>query len=260
MDRHTKFMRRLDAVLQKPGRSNFHTHSTFCDGRDTLWELVEEAVRLGCPAIGFSGHSFFVLKDGTFGMTYEKAEAYRQCIREMQREYADRIEIFLGVEQDFYSDTPENEYEYVIGSVHYLRRGDEYAHVDGSRKQFEEHAARYYGGDYYAFAEDYYATVAQVYEKTKCDIIGHFDLITKFNEGNALFDTNHPRYRAAAEKALDALLDAPVIFEQNYGAIARGYRTQPYLEDWMLERIRAKGKLVLKTSDCHAKEKLLFGL
>ena len=144
--------------------------------------------------------------------------------------------------------------------MHYLRRGDEYAHVDGSRKQFEEHAARYYGGDYYAFAEDYYATVAQVYEKTKCDIIGHFDLITKFNEGNALFDTNHPRYRAAAEKALDALLDAPVIFEQNYGAIARRYRTQPYLEDWMLERIRAKGKLVLKTSDCHAKEKLLLGL
>lgn len=260
MNRHEKFMRRLDAVLQKPGRSNFHTHSTFCDGKDTLWELVEEAVRLGCPAIGFSGHSFFVLKDGTFGMTYEKAEAYRQCIREMQREYADRIEIFLGVEQDFYSDTPENEYEYVIGSVHYLRRGDEYAHVDGSRKQFEEHAARYYGGDYYAFAEDYYATVAQVYEKTKCDIIGHFDLITKFNEGNALFDTNHPRYRAAAEKALDALLDAPVIFEQNYGAIARGYRTQPYFEDWMLERIRAKGNLVLKTSDCHAKEKLLLGL
>ena len=78
MNRHEKFMRRLDAVLQKPGRSNFHTHSTFCDGKDTLWELVEEAVRLGCPAIGFSGHSFFVLKDGTFGMTYEKAEAYRQ--------------------------------------------------------------------------------------------------------------------------------------------------------------------------------------
>ena len=50
MNRHEKFMRRLDAVLQKPGRSNFHTHSTFCDGKDTLWELVEEAVRLGCPA------------------------------------------------------------------------------------------------------------------------------------------------------------------------------------------------------------------
>ena len=260
MDRHAKFMRRLDAVLQKPGRSNFHTHTAFCDGHDTPWEMVEEAVRLGCPAIGFSGHSLSLTDDGAFGMTFEKAEAYRRCISELQREYADRIEIFLGIEQDFYSDTPEYEYEYVIGSVHYLRRGSEYAQVDGSSKQFQEHAARYYGGDYYAFAEDYYATVAQVYEKTKCDIIGHFDLITKFNEGNALFDTNHPRYRTAAGKALDALLNAPVIFEQNYGAIARGYRTQPYLEDWMIARIREKGKLILKTSDCHAKEKLLLGL
>ena len=38
--------------------SNFHTHTTYCDGKDTPRALAEEAMRLGCPALGFSGHSY----------------------------------------------------------------------------------------------------------------------------------------------------------------------------------------------------------
>ena len=38
--------------------SNFHTHTILCDGKDRPEELVLEALRLGCPAIGFSGHSY----------------------------------------------------------------------------------------------------------------------------------------------------------------------------------------------------------
>ena len=37
--------------------SNYHTHTAYCDGADTPEELVLEAIRLGCPEIGFSGHS-----------------------------------------------------------------------------------------------------------------------------------------------------------------------------------------------------------
>ena len=37
--------------------SNFHTHTVFCDGADSPEELVLEALRLGCPEIGFSGRS-----------------------------------------------------------------------------------------------------------------------------------------------------------------------------------------------------------
>ena len=37
--------------------SSYHTHTTFCDGKDSPEELVLEAIRLGCPEIGFSGHA-----------------------------------------------------------------------------------------------------------------------------------------------------------------------------------------------------------
>ena len=38
--------------------SNFHTHTCLCDGKDRPEDLVQEALRLGCPALGFSGHAY----------------------------------------------------------------------------------------------------------------------------------------------------------------------------------------------------------
>ncbi len=115
----------------------------------------------------------------------------------------------------------------------------------------------FYDGDVYALCEQYFATVARVYEKTRCDIVGHFDLVTKFNEGNCRFDTTHPRYRKAALAALDALESAPVLFEINTGAIARGYRTQAYPENWLLEEMIRRHLPLLLSSDCHDRRNLL---
>ena len=36
---------------------NYHTHTTFCDGKSTPEEIVLEAIRLGMDTIGFSGHA-----------------------------------------------------------------------------------------------------------------------------------------------------------------------------------------------------------
>ena len=118
---------------------------------------------------------------------------------------------------------------------------------------------RFYGGDFYSFIEDYYEAVADVYRKTGCQIIGHFDLVTKFNQAGDLFDTNHPRYQAAAHKALEALLDAPAVLEINTGAISRGYTTAPYPARDILDKWRKAGKRVIFSSDCHSKDHLLFG-
>ena len=101
--------------------------------------------------------------------------------------------------------------------------------------------------------------VSDVYQKTRCQIIGHFDLIAKFNRLGDLFDPNHPRYRAAAQKALDALLDTPAILEVNTGAMARGYTTEPYPSRDILHQWLNAGKEIIFSSDCHSKDHILFG-
>lgn len=239
--------------------SNFHTHSTFCDGKNTPAEIAAEAFRLGCPRLGFSGHSYTPY-DPDYCMSPEDTEAYIREVTALKAQYAGKMEILLGIEQDFYSDLPTYAFDYMIGSVHAVLKDGRFLTVDADKETQQQDVESFYGGDFYAYIEDYYATVAQVYEKTHCTIIGHFDLITKFNEDGSLFDTSHPRYRAAAEKALDRLLESPCIFEINHGAIPRGYRKTPYPEPWMQDKIAASGHRLIHTSDCHDKRYLLFGL
>jgi histidinol-phosphatase (PHP family) len=103
--------------------------------------------------------------------------------------------------------------------------------------------------------EHYYALVAQLADM-KPDIVGHIDLITKFNEREPLFDWNHPRYLAAAFGAIDALIPTGAIFEINTGAMSRGWRSAPYPAPSLLDHIKQKGGRVLLTGDAHTSDTL----
>ncbi len=237
--------------------SNYHTHTTFCDGADSPEELILEAIRLGCPEIGFSGHSH--LAEDTGSMTEQGTLDYCREIRRLQKRFNDRIVVRLGIEQDYFSEIDRTLFDYVIGAVHYVEKdGLKYA-VDESRDSFLLTVDEVYGGDFYAFAEDYYELVGNLCDQTGCDIIAHFDLITKYNEGNALFDLNHPRYSAAADRALERLMQKDVLLEVNSGAMARGYRSQPYPQKRILDQWLAAGKELILSSDCHDRRYLLYG-
>lgn len=238
--------------------SNYHTHTCFCDGKNTPEELVEEAIRLGCREIGFSGHAYTAFDD-SFCMSKEDTRAYIDAVHAAQKTYGNRIKIWLGVEQDYYAEESAQDYDYVIGAVHYVKKDGCYLSVDESKETQIVNVARFYNGDFYSFVEDYYETMADVYRKTGCQIIGHFDLVAKFNRDQDLFDPQHPRYQLAAQKALDALMDFPVALEVNTGAIARGYTAAPYPAKDILRRWLAKGKKIVFSSDCHSAEQLLFG-
>ena len=97
-----------------------------------------------------------------------------------------------------------------------------------------------------------------VADKTGADIIGHFDILTKFHEQTPLFDLSHPRYIAAWKAAADKLLAKNVIFEINTGAIARGRRTFPYPNEDILLYLAERGARFCINSDCHYSEKIDF--
>ena len=237
-------------------KSNLHTHTRFCDGANTAEEMVLSAIEKGMEALGFSGHSpvFF---DPSCSMSPENERLYRQEILRLKELYKDRIHILLGIEQDFYSDSPAVGYNYIIGSVHYFHLNEKYPSIDQSKETTENLIKQYFGGDPYRFVRHYYGLVAQVADKTNCDIVGHFDLITKFNERGDMFDETDPRYLRSALDALDALLEKDVIFEINTGAISRGYRRTPYPAPIFLHRIAEKRGRVTFSSDSHHRDTLL---
>jgi len=239
--------------------ANLHTHTTFCDGKNTPEEIINEAIRLGCKSIGFSGHSYIAF-DTECCMSLENTKKYMETLIELREKYAEKIKVIIGIEQDYYSEMPTEGYDYVIGSVHYVRKNGKYYAVDDTAEASVKAVKEAYNGDWYEYVYDYYQNVADVYNKTKCDIIGHFDLVTKFNEGNKYFDEHSPKYKQIALAALDKLVGCGARVEINYGAIARGYKTVPYPADWLLEEIVKRGFETVKTSDCHDKRFLLLGL
>ncbi len=236
---------------------NLHTHTNFCDGKNTPEEMVQAAIGLGMDSLGFSGHAPCPVPTDDAGMRPEDVPAYRAEVLRLREQYAGRLEIFLGLEQDYFLFPNREPWDYIIGSVHYVEKEGRQLPVDYLPEEFSRNVSQFYGGDCYAFAEDYFRQVGGVAEKTGCQIIGHFDLITKFNEGDQLFDTGHPRYINAALDALDRLAGQDVIFEINTGAMSRGCRTVPYPAPALLRAMRERGLPICITSDSHSASTLL---
>lgn len=275
---------------------DLHMHTWFCDGNDSPDTMVRAAIGKGLETVGISGHSF-TPHDTSYCMSCEGTEDYIREIQELKETYADKIKVLLGIEMDYYADTPSEPYDYAIGSLHYLFKGDDWTDVDDTPYKLKAFADRHFDGDMLCLAELYYETVGGIFSKTCCDIIGHFNLITKFNErfviapdgqvvdlrreekpagAEKLLDTSDPRYIAAWKGAIDRIFadteaayregwrnrlfdseDKPV-FELNTGAISRGYRTAPYPATDQIEYIRSRGGRLILTSDSHSEKNICF--
>lgn len=238
--------------------SNLHTHTTFCDGKNTPEELVRQALELGMVSLGFSGHSFTPC-DPSYCMLPDTTVLYRQEITRLKAAYAGQLEIYLGCERDYYTDQAEYEapYDYIVGSVHYIFKDRRCLAIDHASEIQETAVQELYSGNWLALMRDYYEIMARMPARVKPDVIGHFDVITKFNEDCRLFDDTSFAYRALATDAMLEILKTNRLFEINTGAIARKKRSLPYPALFLLNYLREHGGEVLLSSDCHDKNYLL---
>lgn len=239
-------------------KANYHTHTTYCDGKNTVREMVEAAYDKGFTHIGFSGHSYTDF-DTSYCMKKEDIPRYLQDIANLKAEYQGKMEINSGVEQDFYSKEDTAIFDYVIGSVHYVYKDGLYHPVDESEAITKRVVEEFFAGDFLQYAKLYFETVAQVVQKTNADIIGHFDLLTKFNEGSKYFDMDAKQYRFAALEAMEELLRTEKPFEINTGAMYRGLRTEPYPSYALLKELQKRCGHIILSSDSHNGESLGFG-
>lgn len=241
---------------------DLHMHTTYCDGKDSAEAMVISAIENGLAFAGISGHSF-TPHDPSYCMSREGTRNYIEEIRGLKDKYADSITLLLGIELDRYAGTDTSPYDYRIGSVHYifteegkrkwkgimaanaadpdaamekLHKYEDWSDVDDRPEDLCRFA---FGGRFVpdpeerkegmlGIAELYFDTVGEIVEATDCDIIGHFDLLTKFNEGwgfgpdgsvinrmrcgaaefvSDIFDTSDERYIAAWKKAIDHIFD-----------------------------------------------------
>ena len=230
-------------------KSNVHTHTRRVDGRDSAAEMARAALALGFHTLGFSEHEHADYDECS--MAPDQQSAYRAEIRALAAEYAGRMAILLGCEHDWLSPSEHSEYDYFIESVHHVPAEGGLWCVDHTRDKLVAAAREHYGGDMYALCRAYFGTVCQSIEGTGADILGHIELVMKFNEARDLFDDADPRYLGPALECAELAARSGRLIEINTGAIARGYRSQPCPGPAMLRRIRACGGRIMLSSDCH---------
>lgn len=237
-------------------KQNLHTHSCYDDGKDTIDEMVLTAIEKGFTKLGFSGHGQNLPMDH-ISMPDEKEKKYIQDVLEAKEKYKDQIDIFLGIEQDVQGKRfDKNVFDYVIGSVHFLPGKNKYVAIDLSKEVTKELIKEAYNDDWIAYTKAYYGDVKRVASFEEVDIIGHLDLITKFNEDEEFCAFDDPKYLDVAEETIDYIISLDKIFEVNTGAIARGLRKTPYPHKTLLKYIAQKQGKICLNSDCHNRQYL----
>ena len=219
--------------------------------------MIEAAITRGFVSLGFSGHG---------PMSYENCwdmkdeEGYCAEILALAEEYKGRIEIILGIEWDHVGYTDVSRYAYRIGSVHSVANERGRWEVD-SYDQLTTCANEGFDGDYYALCREYYRCVTECALREGVDVVGHFDVVAKYNTDGRFWDEDDPRYVEPALAAIDAICTArpDIIFECNVGGMVRAGRKEPYPNLRFLKELRSRNMRITLTSDAHCAENLTEG-
>lgn len=271
-------------------KANFHTHSTFCDGKASAEDMVLSAIQKGFTALGFSSHcihpmdpDFYSSVDSLWHIPKKKISNYVAEIKRLKIKYDGQIKIYLGFEADYfefnsidalnYKDLIEqkavpnkNSYskyspDFLIGAVHFVDTETGFYTVDHHTDVVEKYLKRYYPGENGKINGkkavcDYFAAEREMLKKGNFDIIAHPDLIRKRNGDIKFFSEKDSWYKEEIRETAKAIKKAGVIAEINTGAIARGAMDDVYPSAAFLQMLYDNHVPVCISSDAHTTDGL----
>ncbi len=259
---------------------NFHTHSTFCDGKNSPEEMILAAIEKGFSALGFSSHcmypidpKFYTPEDSIWHIPPENIKSYSTEILRLKEKYAEKIKIYLGFEADYF-ESPEigsaiphkqnfSDFspDYLIGAVHFVNTEKGFFNVDNKTEVVKENLIKLYSKpdgtiDGKKATCDYFEAERLMLKKGNFDIIAHADLIRIRNTVLHFFSEEESWYKEQLKETAKAIAKAGVIAEINTGAIARGNMDDTYPSHNFLELLYENGVPVCINSDAHTTSNL----
>lgn len=255
-------------------KTNFHTHSTFCDGKDSPEENAIAAVQKGFDTLGFSSHAELPFSDD-WHLKVERFSEYEEEINRLKEKFSGKLNIRLGFEADFIPGITEPTYEtygkfkpdFLIGSVHFVYNGKGIFEADGNAESIHDAIEKFYGGNAKEAVIRYFEEEREMIEHSRTNgmfqIIGHADLIRKSNrksnllgKGMDFFDENESWYKEQIRLTADKIAGAGIVAEINTGAIARNNMKTPYPSEEFLALLKERNVPITINSDAHSKEAL----
>ena len=254
-------------------KTNYHTHTTFCDGLQSPEEMVLEAIRRKFDILGFSGHSLYPFAS-SWHIAPRAHKAYCAEILRLSQKYKDSLQIYLGFEADFVKGLVcakkerfiEFNPDFFLGAVHYVpsENGalEGFFEADGAFDEVQKTIQTYWGGNAKKAVQTYFATQREMLLHTDCTFLAHADLIRKQNSPLApkpLFCEDDEWYKKELKATAESIQRAGVCVEVNTGGMSRGYLSTPYPSKYFLELLHERGVPVTINSDAHRASHLDYG-
>ena len=77
-------------------KTNYHSHSLFCDGKSSMEDMLIAAIEKNFTHWGFSAHAP-VPFENTFAITKGDVPAYIEEYKRLKNKYSDKINTFVGM-------------------------------------------------------------------------------------------------------------------------------------------------------------------
>ncbi|MHB0937548.1 MAG: histidinol-phosphatase [Armatimonadota bacterium] len=194
---------------------NYHNHTDWSDGRATLEEMIAGARAAGLAEFGLSDH-YAPFPDGRaveWALAADFLPEYVERILAAKTAEASGLVIRLGIEIDFFPETIEAAktelarypFDYLIGSVHFVKPGPHFFPIDYDASRWEVLSAEKVNTVWRL----YWVQIRALAESGCCDFIGHLDLPKKYG----FLPTAD--FTAEANAALDAIAAAGLAIEIN---------------------------------------------
>lgn len=251
-------------------KGNYHTHTSWCDGKAAPEAFIQEALNKGLEYIGFSAHAMFPFDDD-WHMKVADYRDYFTAILELKEKYNGKIQILTGLEADYIPPATAPEYkiyrglpiDYIIGSVHFIskigKNSAEWFTVDGPMPEFSDGLGRIFNGDGKALVKEYFERERQMALTTDCDIIGHPDLVNWRISELHYVDPAETWFKDELEATAEAFAKSGKVVEINTGGMARCGMKVPYPAPEFLKLLCEKGVPVMINTDAHKPEFLTYG-
>lgn len=234
----------------------------FCShANNSLEEIVRAYIDLGYPWVGITEHmppasdAYLYPEEKQAGLNadalLERFTEYMNVCRRLQAKYADRIEILVGFETEYYEGSIDLARrligrfspDYVVGSVHHVKE----IPFDYSQQKYRE-AADCCGGLDGLYAA-YFDQQFEMLRELEPRVVGHLDLIRIYDPE---YSTRllKPDIWVKILRNLERVRQLGLILDFNLRPLSRGEK-EPYLSTPILKQAIDMGIDVVPGDDSH---------
>ncbi len=234
--------------------SDCHMHTEFSlDCEASPRAMIESAIAKGLDAVCITDHEDKDYVSEGNQWTFDVGQYFAR-MREMQKEYGERISVRIGVEiglqphlgEYYQSYVRQKPFDFVIGSVHLIKTRDPYY-----REFFEGRRDRD------AYEETFAETYENIQKVNDFDVLGHLDYVTRYGKHQAE-EYSYAGFADIIDQILKYLIEHGKGIELNTAGLKYGLPyAHPHTD--VLKRYRKMGGEILTIgSDAHKPEHVAY--